>query len=143
MLREARESDLKELLRLYVFLKDEPLESEENARAAWKEILADERYHVVVYEHEDKLVSSCTILTVPNLTHSCRPYAVIENVVTDEAYRGKGYATRCLQMAKKIAMQANCYKIMLMTGSRNKRTLSFYERAGYNSFDKTAFIIWL
>jgi hypothetical protein len=35
------------------------------------------------------------------------------------------------------------YKIMLMTGSKKESTLSFYEKAGYNRSDKTAFIQWI
>lgn len=37
----------------------------------------------------------------------------------------------------------NCYKMMLLTGSKEKSTLGFYTKAGYNSTDKTAFIQWL
>ncbi len=33
--------------------------------------------------------------------------------------------------------------MMLLTGSKSKDTLDFYEHAGYNSHDKTAFIQWL
>jgi len=32
---------------------------------------------------------------------------------------------------------------MLLTGSKENSTIEFYERAGYNSNDKTAFIQWL
>ena len=32
---------------------------------------------------------------------------------------------------------------MLLTGSKNETTLKFYNKAGYNSLDKTAFIQWL
>jgi hypothetical protein len=32
---------------------------------------------------------------------------------------------------------------MLMTGARDAGTLRFYEQAGYNSADKTAFNQWL
>ena len=32
---------------------------------------------------------------------------------------------------------------MLLTGSKEERTLDFYRNAGYNSADKTAFIQWL
>ena len=63
--------------------------------------------------------------------------------MTHEDYRGKGYATACLNYAKALAENANCYKMMLLTGSKKKPTLKFYERAGYNSSDKTAFIQWL
>ena len=60
-----------------------------------------------------------------------------------EAYRGNGYATECLNYAKALAEKANCFKMMLLTGSKKETTLKFYERAGYNSSDKTAFIKWL
>ena len=79
----------------------------------------------------------------PNLTRGIRPYAFIENVVTHKDYRGCGYATECLNYAKDIAVKSNCYKMMLLTGSKKETTLKFYEGAGYNSSDKTAFIQWL
>ena len=69
--------------------------------------------------------------------------AFVENVVTHADYRGKGYATDCLNYAKEIALKENCYKMMLLTGSKRPETLRFYEKAGYNSNDKTAFIQWL
>jgi GNAT superfamily N-acetyltransferase len=78
-----------------------------------------------------------------NLTHNQQPYALVENVVTDEAYRGKGFASKCLNYAKEIALKKNCYKLMLLTDSKEESTLSFYRQAGYNSEDKTAFIQWI
>ncbi len=78
-----------------------------------------------------------------NLTHCMRPYVLVENVVTDPSFRGRGYATACLEAAKEIDVQENCYKIMLMTGSKQESTLRFYERAGYSCQDKTAFVQWL
>ena len=44
---------------------------------------------------------------------------------------------------RQIAEKENCYKMMLLTGSKKPETLRFYEKAGYNSSDKTAFIQWL
>ena len=52
-------------------------------------------------------------------------------------------ATKCLNYAKEIAIKENCYKLMLMTGSKQNSTLNFYRKAGYNSKDKTAFIQWI
>ena len=94
-------------------------------------------------EINDVLVSSCVCVIIPNLTRNIRPYAFVENVVTHLDYRGKGYATECLNFAKEIAEKENCYKMMLLTGSKNEKTLNFYRNAGYNSTDKTAFIQWL
>jgi GNAT superfamily N-acetyltransferase len=50
---------------------------------------------------------------------------------------------QCLNYAKELALSENCYKLMLLTGSKNESTLNFYEHAGYNRNDKTAFIQWL
>ena len=62
---------------------------------------------------------------------------------THGEYRKKGYATDCLNFAKKIAEANNCYKMMLLTGSKKESTLNFYRNAGYNCSDKTAFIQWI
>ena len=109
----------------------------------WEQIIGDQNHHLIVCEVEEKIVSSCVCVIIPNLTRNVRPYAFVENVVTHADYRGKGYATECLDFARKIAEQENCYKMMLLTGSKSPETLRFYEKAGYNSSDKTAFIQWI
>ena len=60
-------------------------------------------------------------------TVDIRPYAFIENVVTHGDYRGRGYATACLDYARQIAKDNNCYKMMLLTGSKKESTLHFFE----------------
>ena len=105
--------------------------------------MGDKNHHIIVCEVDGKLVSSCVCVIIPNLTRNIRPYAFIENVVTHADYRGKGYATACLNYARDFAVKADCYKMMLLTGSKSESTLDFYKRAGYNCTDKTAFIQWL
>ena len=105
--------------------------------------MGDENHHLIVWEEDGKIVSSCVCVIIPNLSRGVRPYAFVENVVTHADYRGKGYATACLNYARELARNANCYKMMLLTGSKSPSTLAFYEGAGYNSSDKTAFIQWL
>ncbi len=144
MVREVQEKDLNGLLELYLHLHEESVpELTEHLSKTWRTILTDENYHVIVKEIDGKLVSSCVCVIIPNLTRNIRPYAFVENVVTHAEYRGRGYATECLNYAKALAEEANCYKMMLLTGSKKESTLKFYERAGYNSSDKTAFIQWL
>ncbi len=96
-----------------------------------------------MYEKDNKLISSCVCVVIPNLTREIKPYAFVENVVTHAEYRQRGYATACLNFAKKLAECKGCYKIMLLTGSKEESTLNFYKNAGYNNTDKTAFIQWL
>ena len=141
MIREADVKDLDGLLELYLHLHEESIPARDaHLQKTWEKIMGDENYHIVVCEIDGKIVSSCVCLIVPNLTHNVRPYALVENVVTDADHRGKGYATACLNRAREIAVSMNCYKIMLMTGSKKESTLRFYSNAGYNSGDKTAFI---
>ena len=144
MLRETVKEDLKELLNLYLFLYEKNIpKNSDYLENTWKTIIEDINHHIIVNEVNGKIVSSCVCVIVPNLTRNIRPYALIENVVTNEGYRGKGYATECLNYAKEIAIKNNCYKMMLLTGTKNENTLAFYKSAGYNSDDKIAFIQWL
>ena len=144
MIREAKREDLDALLELYMFLHEDSIpEKNSHLEETWEQIIEDLNHHLIICEVEGKIISSCVCVIIPNLTRNVRPYAFVENVVTHADYRGKGYATECLDFAKKIAEQENCYKMMLLTGSKSPETLSFYEKAGYNSSDKTAFIQWI
>jgi len=144
MVREACEKDLDEVLHLYLYLheKDIPGQSQ-HLQTTWDAIIKDKNHHLIINEADGRIVSSCVCVIIPNLTRGVRPYAFVENVVTHEDYRGKGYATQCLDYAREIAQENNCYKMMLLTGSKEQSTLDFYAGAGYNSSDKTAFIQWL
>lgn len=144
MVREIQADDLKELLELYLYLHEDSVpEMTKHLSSTWDTILSDSNHHIIVNEVDSKIVSSCVCVIIPNLTRGIRPYAFVENVVTHADYRDSGYATQCLNYAKDIAEQANCYKIMLLTGSKKEETLRFYENTGYNSSDKTAFIQWI
>ena len=144
MLREAGYDDLNALLELYLYLHEESIPADdEHLRSTWDQIIGDPNHHIIVNEIDGKIVSSCVCVIIPNLTRGVRPYAFIENVVTHADHRCRGYARECLDYAKSIAVKENCYKMMLLTGSKNPATLRFYENAGYNSNDKTAFIQWL
>ena len=69
-----------------------------------------------------------------------RPYGIIENVVTHEKYRNRGYGTRLLKKALEIARDKGCNKVMLLSG-RGEDILSFYEKAGFERGKKTGFIV--
>ena len=144
MIREITEHDLDGLLQLYTQLHDNPIpEMSEDILGIWNGILKDNNHHIIVAEEDGKIVASCVCVIIPNLTHGQRPYALVENVITDVLHRNKGLATQCLEYAKELAVNKNCYKLMLLTGSKKESTLGFYEKAGYNQKDKTAFIQWI
>ncbi len=144
IIREAKADDLDEILHLYLYLHEKSIpEESEQLRNTWESIINDKNHHLIVCEVDGKIVASCVCVIIPNLTRNVRPYAFVENVVTHADYRKKGYATDCLNYAKNIAKENGCYKMMLLTGSKEESTLNFYRNAGYNSTDKTAFIQWI
>ena len=131
MIREAKREDLDALLELYLFLHEDSIpEKNSHLKETWEQIIGDPNHHLIVCEEEGKIISSCVCVIIPNLTRNIRPYAFVENVVTHADYRGKGYATECLDFARRIAEQEKCYKMMLLTGSKSPETLNFYEKAG-------------
>ena len=144
MIREANKNDLEEILQLYLYLHETGIpDDSDQLRSTWEQIINDTNHHMIVCEVDGKIAASCVCVIIPNLTRNVRPYAFVENVVTHEDYRKKGYATACLNYAKQIAIETNGYKMMLLTGSKEESTLNVYRNAGYNSSDKTAFIQWI
>ncbi|MCI8799846.1 MAG: GNAT family N-acetyltransferase [Lachnospiraceae bacterium] len=141
MIREANKNDLSSILQLYLYLHEENIPDDtEHLRTTWENIINDVNHHLIVCEVDNKMIASCVCVIIPNLTRNVCPYAFVENVVTHGDYRKKGYATACLGFARQLAEENQCYKMMLLTGSREESTLNFYHNAGYNSSDKTAFI---
>lgn len=144
MVREAFMEELHQVLELYLCLHEESVPPEsEHLMHTWEQIMQDENHHLIVNEVDGRIVSSCVCVIIPNLTRNVRPYAFVENVVTHSEYRKQGLASACLAYAGQIARENHCYKMMLLTGSKEPGTLEFYRQAGYNSTDKTAFIQWL
>ena len=138
-IRAALPSDLEGLLKLYPHLNpsDEPI-SRDLATARLDAINQIPGSTVLLGLLHDELVASCTLIVIPNLTNGGKPYGLIENVVTDARHRGQGYGTRLLRAAVAAAWEAGCYKVMLMTGSKQPSTLKFYENAGFEQ-SKTGF----
>ncbi|MEJ1938606.1 GNAT family N-acetyltransferase [Nostoc sp. NIES-2111] len=138
--RAAVPADLDGLLVLYRHLNaDDPAPDRTRAEAAWRALLSSGLTTVFLVEAAGAPVASCTLVVVPNLTRGARPYGVIENVVTHAAHRRHGLGHAVLEAALEAAWAADCYKVMLASGSRLEATLRFYESAGFERGGKTFF----
>ena len=145
MVRPIRENELAALLRLYALFHPEEKGADPDGAAThelWRAILANPNLRYYVYETDGKPVSTCTLTIIPNLNHNLKPYGLIENVVTDQAHRRRGFATQVIRYALAEAWDAGCYKVMLLTGSKKEETLRFYENAGFQRGVKTGFIVY-
>jgi GNAT superfamily N-acetyltransferase len=139
--RAASLEDLPAILALYAQLSPGDLLPDVASGAdTWQRILASEMISVLVVEYEGRVVATCKLVVVPNLTRNQKPFAIIENVVSEQAMRGLGFGKCVIHAAFEQAWAAGCYKIMLMTGRSDPAVLAFYESCCFQR-GKTAFQI--
>jgi GNAT superfamily N-acetyltransferase len=141
VLRPVASADLPTLVALYRHLNTEdPVLDMALAQNRFAEILAHPGMTIFAAFDGDEAVSSVTLIVIPNLTRGGAPYALIENVVTHADYRQRGLAGTVIAKAITTAWEKSCYKVMLLTGSKNPATLRFYANCGFKQ-DKTGFHI--
>ena len=143
-IRSIGKNDLNELLELYKHLhrNDLLLHDQEKLVSIWKQICSNQILSYFVLERNNKFVSSCSLTVIPNITRGGRPYGIIENVVSHTDYRRRGYGTAIVKYALEIAWKKNCYKVMLLTGSKDPGIHRFYEKAGFGKGGKTGFVAY-
>lgn len=140
--RTARADELDDVLALYRMRDpDDPSPDPGTVAETWNEMLADDSLAVVVVEHDDRLVATALLSVTKNLTRGVRPFALIENVVTHEAYRREGFGRQCVEAAIERARERDCYKVMLLTGSDQEWKQEFYENCGFDREEKTGFVL--
>ncbi|MFB2561870.1 GNAT family N-acetyltransferase [Rhizobium sp. IMFF44] len=141
VVRSVAMADLPTLLALYRHLNaEDPILELGLAESRLTEVLAHPGMTILAAFDGDEAVSSVTLVVIPNLTRGGAPYALIENVVTDADHRRRGLAGTVIRRAFASAWERNCYKVMLLTGSKNPATLRFYANCGFKQ-DKTGFHI--
>lgn len=137
-MRDLGLGDVDALLALYQHLNagDEP----PSPQVVWQVFEHPGLRHFGVFMGSD-LVASCNLAVVPNLTRGGSSYGVIENVVTHAAHRGHGYGQAVVRYAIEQAWAMGAYKVVLTTSRKDPAVWAFYERCGFDSGDKRAFVI--
>lgn len=139
LIRAVGPADLDRLLTLYAQLNPlDPILPADVARQRFDALLAHPGLTVFGAFDGDRLVASCILHVLPNLTRGAMSYALIENVVTDASERRRGHGQRVVRAAAAAALAEGCYKVMLMTGRKDPGVISFYESCGFTQ-SKTGF----
>ena len=94
-----------------------------------------------IAKENKRIVGSCYIIIIPNLTYNGKSIGYIENVIIDEKYRRKGIGKEIMRMAIKYAEEEECYKIVLQSGIGRTEAHKFYESIGFNGETKNAYEI--
>ncbi len=105
----------------------------ERHRAAFEAVAADPRQRLLVVELDGAVIGTAVLVIVPNLGHNGAPYALIENVVVDEAARGAGHGERLLRYMIDEARAAGCYKVVLTSRKSRTDAHRFYKRLGFEA----------
>ena len=132
-IRKISQKDLDTLMDLYVQLS--PIN--EGLPAQKRD---DKITYLGAYEN-DQLIATCFLTIIPNFSNQGRPIGFIENVVTDEKWRGKGVGSQLLKTAIELAKEQNCYKVFLESGITRTGAHDFYRSLGFDDTSKKAFII--
>ena len=127
--------DLDALLRLYEQLSPGTATVDPaKARLALESMLATPNVTLLVADEGD-VVGTVTLVIVPNLTHSGKPWAQVENMVTDATVRGSGIGRQLIDECLRLAREAGCYKVQLQSGNQRRSPENdahgFYEHLGF------------
>lgn len=133
-------SDCNELIELYhQLIPYQRIKNVYDFSNSLKKLTKLNNYYLLGIRINGKIVATCTLIILPNLTHNLRPFAVIENVITDVKYRRRGFGSELINQSKRIAIENNCHKILVQTRSKLSGTISFYEKNGFVKNQTTGF----
>ena len=141
-IRKISQKDLDTLMDLYVQLSpiNEGLPTQKRDEI-WEQIQNDDKITYLGAYENDQLIATCFLTIIPNFSNQGRPIGFIENVVTDEKWRGKGVGSQLLKTAIELAKEQNCYKVFLESGITRTGAHDFYRSLGFDDTSKKAFII--
>ncbi|MCG7564316.1 MULTISPECIES: GNAT family N-acetyltransferase [Pseudoalteromonas] len=141
-IRLATQQDLSGIVKLYKELRGhDPHMSEQVLESTWAEMLNNPGVSIVVAEVDGQLASTCQLGVVLTLTNGCRPFGIIEHVITAESFRRQGLSEQVLEKALSCAWEQDCYKVMLLSGATRTSAHKLYEKVGFKSGVESGFVI--
>ena len=82
----------------------------------------------VLVDSSNNIIASGTLLIENKIIHNISKVAHIEDIVTDNKFRGKGYGKMMIEYLIEKAKEHQVYKIILNCSDEN---IKFYEKCGF------------
>ncbi|WP_310621296.1 GNAT family N-acetyltransferase [Flexibacterium corallicola] len=140
-LRPLVPEDYQQAITLYNEFKGPPILLEgEAAKEHFAKIVEHSDTTIFGAQLGERVVSMATLHVLPNMTWGGRPYCLIENVITLEAFQGRGIGSKTMEHLIKAAWEAGAYKIMLLTGKENT-AYQFYGKFGFSQDQKRGMML--
>lgn len=130
-LMEATEHHLDALLELYKEITEDTPLGKDLASDRLRYIRTQHYYRVYLGFMGGQPVCTYSILIAPNLNHGGKPWAVVENVVVSESWRGRGLGRTMMEHAIAQGVYEGCYKIFLSSSAKRVGAHVFYEKLGF------------
>jgi GNAT superfamily N-acetyltransferase len=130
-IREAREQDLPEILRLLCVLDAEAEMSISEAKDIFERMETYPHYRCYMAVEDDKPVGTFCMIICDNLGHAGQKFAVVENVVVDPSCQGQGIGKVLMEAAMEEAARQGCYKLMLSSNEKRTDAHRFYDHLGF------------
>ena len=130
--------DLKDLALLYQQLIANDI-SLEKMREAYARNSENPNHIVFVAKLNGDLIGTALAVVCQMYFGQCRSFMVVEDVVVDVKYRGKGIGTALMHEIENHARSCNCAYIMLITDTDRVDSQQFYRSLGYKSSEYCAF----
>ena len=134
------DNELSSLMELYQQLNSDDIFNEFTVKNIWKNI-QNQNIKYFVAKEDCKIIASCYICIIPNLTRGGKSIGFIENVITDANHRRKGIGKTVVENAIKYAKEQNCYKVVLQSANKRTDAHVFYKKTGFDGESKKAFEI--
>ncbi len=130
-IREIKERDLNSLIKLYQEFWGET-SNLKKMQNLYKTLINNPDYIILCAEIDNKVVGTAMGVICYELYGDCRPFMVMENLVTDKSYRKRGIAKSLLTELEIIGKKKNCGQVQFITDKNRNDAISFYTSMGFN-----------
>ena len=126
--RKAELSDIPKLNPLLAQLSDAMADSQKMAEKMEKIEKNEDNYLLVAENTENgDLCGSLIGVVFEDICDTCKPILLVENVVTDEKYRGKGIGRGMFEAIETWGREKECHYCILVSGLQRTGAHKFYE----------------
>jgi GNAT superfamily N-acetyltransferase len=130
-IREATEADLERLEELYQQMDPGAVIDRERLHTIFSRLREYPHYRVFVANAEGTIAGTYSLLIMHTLGSRCAPAGIVEDVVVDEAMRGRGIGGVMMRDAMQRCRDAACYKLVLSSNDKRQAAHRFYESLGF------------
>jgi GNAT superfamily N-acetyltransferase len=131
-IRAATEADLPSILTLYLELQGGgPILSVEEAKTIFSKMKSYPDYKLYVAISDGSIIGTFALLIMDNLALMGAPSGILEDVVVQRDWQGKGVGKEMMQFSMDRCRERGCYNLSLSSRSSRENAHQFYEGIGF------------